>query len=74
MPLPSPRTAAMSASIGLTQIQARTAHPGPPESLAAMGHELDASGPQGMAVDVGAAGVEPLAWRGALGSSGSATV
>jgi NitT/TauT family transport system ATP-binding protein len=60
IPLPRPRTAEMMSSIEFTQILHKLRNLIREESLAAMGHELDAGGLEGFATEVGPAGVQQL--------------
>lgn len=60
IPLPRPRTAEMMSSIEFTQILHKLRNLIREESLAAMGHELDAGGLEGFATEVGPAGVRQL--------------
>ncbi len=60
IPLPRPRTAEMMSSIEFTQILHKLRNLIREESLAAMGHELDAGGLEGFATEVGPAGVQRL--------------
>jgi len=56
--LPRPRTAEMMSSVEFTQILHRLRNLIREESLAAMGHELDAGGLEGFATEIGPAGVQ----------------
>jgi NitT/TauT family transport system ATP-binding protein len=60
IPLPRPRTAEMMSSVEFTQILHKLRNLIREESLAAMGHELDAGGLEGFATEVGPAGVQRL--------------
>ncbi|MEX1166211.1 MAG: ABC transporter ATP-binding protein [Hydrogenophaga sp.] len=58
--LPRPRTAEMMSSIEFTQILHKLRNLIREESLAAMGHELDAGGLEGFSTEVGPAGLQQL--------------
>jgi NitT/TauT family transport system ATP-binding protein len=60
IPLPRPRTAEMMSSIEFGQILHKLRNLIREESLAAMGHELDAGGLEGFAVDVDRRGISEL--------------
>ncbi|MEK8050983.1 ABC transporter ATP-binding protein [Ideonella sp. DXS22W] len=60
IPLPRPRTAEMMSSPAFTQVLHQLRHLIREESLAAMGHELDAGGIEGFATEVGPAGVQHI--------------
>jgi len=60
IPLPRPRTAEMMSSVEFTRILHQLRHLIREESLAAMGHELDAGGLEGFATEVGPAGVQQI--------------
>ncbi|MFN7694443.1 MAG: ABC transporter ATP-binding protein [Rubrivivax sp.] len=60
IPLPRPRTAEMMSSVEFIQILHKLRNLIREESLAAMGHELDAGGLEGFATEVGPSGVQQL--------------
>jgi NitT/TauT family transport system ATP-binding protein len=60
IPLPRPRTAEMMSSVEFIQILHKLRNLIREESLAAMGHELDAGGLEGFATEVGPSGVQKI--------------